>query len=701
MKRKALSIILGAAMTATMLAGCGGGNSAAPTEASSAATEASSAATEASSAATEASSAATEASSVEEAPAAETASLPTDYKYYFSMDQADPAVHAAIQDKTATPIVQIDDSQEISYIPGVKGQAAYTNGTYGFKLDVEGVGDTYSVSYWMYASRSAQYMPTLQFGPDMHGDATGGQHYTNFTWASWNPTSDDLSFPSVWSYDQNADGSPWPNWYSDEVNDMTRKWVNVTMTVDPADLDAGTGLIPSHLYINGEELTGKDGNGNIRPINVVTNVMAPSDNFDFLLGVNYWDAIFKGAFDEVYVFDRVLTAGEAKALYEAGDATVAFEEPERVIEVVASDAAIDHVGTTDLSLGFWTDWSKSTEIKDGETKEIVLRNFSDGAANWDNYLLLFTNEETPAHEDPNTSGSADHKEYGVIRADAYGWSGDQNSENNTEMFQHEWTWGNWGTWLQQCMMDTTATITIGREGDTITIVASNKDLNGTDNVCTTRFKPGITADDPCFFQVAGEKCYIDIFKIGDAIVIKPTDGAVDAIGNTNLDNAFWSDWTESYELADGATKKVKLKNYSAATNNWENFVIALTNTKSEAHKAPADQSADYMEYAVLRADAWGWGAPEGDAAAAADCYNFTTSWGDDWAGWLDMMKAADVDLTFSRKGAEITVDFVFTGRDGSNWTEQAVVKNSALAADSPVYFFFTNEKSFVEILSVE
>ena len=691
MKRKLLSIILGAAMCTSLLAGCGSGADTAANVASSVEEAASTAVSEA----------AETASSVEEEvkETVESAALPTDYKYYFSMDGGESGVHVATQDTAATPIVQIDDSKEVTYIPGVKGQAAYTNGTNGFKLDVDGVGETYSVSYWMYASRSAQYMPTLQYGPDMHGDATGGQHYVNFTWASWNPASDDLSWPSVWSYDQNADGSPWPNWYADEVNDYTRQWVNLTMTVDPADTDAATGLIAAHLYVNGEELVGKDSDGNNRPVYVTQNTMASSDNYDFLLGVNYWDAIFKGAFDEVYVFDRVLSAGEAKALYEAGDATASFEEPERVIEVVADDSAIDHVGTTDLSLGFWTDWSKATELKDGETKEVKLRNFSDGVANWDNYLLLFTNEETPAHEDPNTAGSADHKEWAVLRADAYGWMGDKNPDTDADLFTFEWNWGNWATWLQQCMMDTTATLKISRDGDTITVVANNVDLNGTENICTSTVKTEMTADDPCFFQITGEKCYIDIFSITDAIVITPDASAIETVGKVDLTNGWWTDWSSSYEIKDGEKKTFKFNNYSDGKNNWDNYVLMFTNEETPAHENPnyedgaGSGSADHVEYAAVRADAFGWD----DEYVQA----YETSWGDDWATWLAAMMDAEVTLTLERKGGDITIDALIVDRNGEKLTNKTTLTANTLTGADPVYMIITCEECYIEILSVE
>ena len=449
--KKLLSALLGTAMVMGLMAGCGKTATEAPAQ-----------------------------EKAEEAPAAEEAAtesvaaseIPQDYKYYFSMDGGEAGVKAAIRDTDATPMVQATDA-EVVYIPGVKGNAAYTDGNQGLKLDVNGVGDKYTVSFWVYAARNAEYMPTLQYGPDMHGDATGGQHYVNFTWASWSPSSDELSYPSVWAYDQNAEGSPWPNWYADEVNAHTREWVNITMTVDPADVSADGTMIEAKLYMNGEQLHGTDAEGNVRPVNVVKGAMDASDNFDFLLGINYWDAIMKGAFDEVYVYDYALDAAQVKALYEAGDTSVAYQEPAHEFKVYADETAIDTIGKTDLSLGEYADWSEGFELPNGATKIVKLRNFSDGEDATHNFAVGFTSEKNDAHTEPSGDKIA------LVRADAYAETPSGNSIDNASDFETYYSWGNWNTWLSQVMRETEATLTISRADDKLKVDAIMTDYNGT------------------------------------------------------------------------------------------------------------------------------------------------------------------------------------------------------------------------------
>lgn len=172
----------------------------------------------------------------------------------------------------------------------------------------------------------------------------------------------------------------------------------------------------------------------------------------------------------------------------------------------------------------------------------------------------------------------------------------------------------------------------------------------------------------------------------------PVDSnAIDTLGTPDRVLGFWSDTTDGFEVADGAGVTLKLNNYSDGVNNWDNFVLAFTNTAVTTDKlASADNYAGYAEYAVLRADAFGWG----DASYAA---TFETSWGDDWAGWLKLMTEAKVEVDIMRKGGELTINYSFTGADGYIMAERAIV-TSTLAAGDPCYVHVTGEGAYIELL---
>ena len=128
MKKKALSALLSMAMISTLMAGCGG------------AVEESSAESSSESVQTSVEAATTPANvGAEEIPAA---------KYYFSFDEKDGV--KGIQPTGMDTGALYAADKEVKFIPGVKGDALYTDGLTGYKLtDVNGVGDTYSISFWM------------------------------------------------------------------------------------------------------------------------------------------------------------------------------------------------------------------------------------------------------------------------------------------------------------------------------------------------------------------------------------------------------------------------------------------------------------------------------------------------------------------------------------------------------------------------
>ena len=66
------------------------------------------------------------------------------------------------------------------------------------------------------------------------------------------------------------------------------------------------------------------------------------------------------------------------------------------------------------------------------------------------------------------------------------------------------------------MVDANVTLTITREGDTLTIVANNVDFNGTSNDMTATVKTTLTENDPCYFAITCENSYVDLLSVKDA-----------------------------------------------------------------------------------------------------------------------------------------------------------------------------------------
>lgn len=177
--------------------------------------------------------------------------------------------------------------------------------------------------------------------------------------------------------------------------------------------------------------------------------------------------------------------------------------------------------------------------------------------------------------------------------------------------------------------------------------------------------------------------------------IIPDAAAIETVGTVARDNAFWTQTTNGYEIADGETKTITFNNYSDAANNWDNYILAFANAPVTSDLlANAENYEGYAEYVVARADCWSWGNEDFGGTT------YESSWGDDWSAFPTMMTAAKITLAITRSGADLTAEATIEGADGNTYTTKYVMTTS-LTADAPCYFFLTSEKCYVEVLSVE
>ena len=576
------------------------------------------------------------------------ADVPSDYTYYFSFDEADDSssIMPISQTIGGDPILSKADKDTV-YIPGVKGDAIYTDGVTGYKLtDVNGVGDTYTVSFWIYATRLANYMPTVQFGPDVHGDATGLQHYVNITRGEW---AGEGTFPCVWSYD----GDLWPVWSDINTGEPLKEWMHIALVVDPSNLSADGTLIAAKFYINGEEWVQTDSDGNVVPVYITKGCMDASDNFDFLIGINYWDSIFKGAFDELYIYNYALTGEQIAGLYADGDTSVPYEEPERVITVTADSSAIASIGAMDYSKADDL-YSEVTSIADGQTMQVKLSHWSDGQDATHNYYFSFVNE----------AGD----EVARLNADMTGTV----NGNAIEDSAFTWSWGNWNTWEQSVMVETDVTASITRNGDEFTVSIDNVDYNSTSNTAAAVF----TASDVSGFKIGTVNSYTDILSIKDKTV---KAGGI-TVGNTDLTTGWWTQFSDIFAIPEGQSVTKTFKNYTDGVNSWDNFVVILQNTPT-GHSA--DTTEGYAEYAVVRADNYGWGTGYETCTAEAD-WNLETITSD--------LDGATCEVTITNNGATADVTALITTVTGTQYHQSY----TGITTGGDLYACFSCEGAYLD-----
>ena len=111
----------------------------------------------------------------------------------------------------------------------------------------------------------------------------------------------------------------------------------------------------------------------------------------------------------------------------------------------------------------------------------------------------------------------------------------------------------------------------------------------------------------------------------------------------------------------------QLTNYTSGANNWNNFVIILN-------------KADLTEYAVMRADNWGWGAGyDGNPNLKA------VGTQGDWATWLAAMNGAKCSAQIVNNGdGTADVKVLMHGTDGVDYTQDYI----GISTIDPDNFFF-------------
>lgn len=156
------------------------------------------------------------------------------------------------------------------------------------------------------------------------------------------------------------------------------------------------------------------------------------------------------------------------------------------VEVNVAESAVKAVtptpvslGAEDCSIGWWTEFTKDMKIPAGETFEFNFTNYSSGAGNWNNYVLILR--------------KADLAEYAVVRADNYGWG------NGYAACTPIGTQGDWATWLATMNGAKVKLFVTNCNNGTADVQAI---VTGTDGSVTVQNYLGINTIDPSDLNVA-------------------------------------------------------------------------------------------------------------------------------------------------------------------------------------------------------
>ena len=153
------------------------------------------------------------------------------------------------------------------------------------------------------------------------------------------------------------------------------------------------------------------------------------------------------------------------------------------------------------------------------------------------------------------------------------------------------------------------------------------------------------------------------------------------LGTEDCTAGWWTVFTQDVKVPAGETYQVDFTNYGSMVSNWNNFVVILRN-------------ANLQEYAVLRADYYGWGAGyDGNPSLLVGGY--PENWeGWNWDEWRVAMNGAKVTVYITNcNNGTADIQAVIKGADGA--TYKLYYLNIKAVEPSDLNFSFTVDGSYL------
>jgi hypothetical protein len=265
---------------------------------------------------------------------ADAAKLPK-AKYTYNFNKADSNVVAVTRkgdgsDGTtggAAVVPKKDSSKKVTLKKGKNGKALYLDRTYGVQLkNMKLKSSKYTISFWVKSdSDMSNYMTTFFAGSNFTNDST--VKWISITKTDWVGDSS----PIVWSHNEGKSQFPWTGPWAGEANNAISKangWTHITVVVGgtykDSKNDINQGATSGYLEDSSETYYQKSGNNVVSYVNgkfYGTGTCAADDIMDgkesAFLGINCWDILFKGYFDDVQIYDKALTSAQVKQLYKS------------------------------------------------------------------------------------------------------------------------------------------------------------------------------------------------------------------------------------------------------------------------------------------------------------------------------------------------------------------------------------------------
>jgi len=457
--------------------------------------------------------------------------------------------------------------------------ALLLDGTYGIKLPDEAApkGDTYTITYTAKVNESTAYTPQIWVY-----DKADFNSFINIG-RGWQGEGGFMA----WTH-TNADG------YGDSVGGAIQpvgETHNYTVVVEGKKIS---------IYCDGRLYSTDE---NSKYIN--------GDNSNIYIGVNRWDAAFKGEISNLNIYNAALTEADIRAnlgLLPALPGKVSYDEDEKAYFVYASDLVN---GAFPLNKMF-------SEDALGTTKTIPLASTgAEGSVTINGITYKFQ----------LVAGNA-LKSFTVANDNIKVRVGDSFDVVSYLTGQQE------GVRVADITNTTAGTFTAANAATaaakyttTLTFASDFEQMSNDFGIC---FAP--------------DSSHQVLESITDNTTGKTTS-LTETVGATDNSTGWWTAWSDFIQLdKENFDITIKFKNYGTAINNWNNWNLVFSNKQSVPKP---EEDPTYHEYGVLRSDNFGWG----NEITERTSESFEGYDDAKWSWFREVMNGADITMTIKKTGS--------------------------------------------------
>ncbi len=161
------------------------------------------------------------------------------------------------------------------------------------------------------------------------------------------------------------------------------------------------------------------------------------------------------------------------------------------------------------------------------------------------------------------------------------------------------------------------------------------------------------------------------------------------VGAEDNSSAWWTAFSDYFAVPTNQLLHLEFINNGTGVNNWNNWNLAVINESGDR------DAADYAEYFILRADAYGWGNEDFDLGLLSNNYPDLDGDGDIWNDFRTIMQGAHVTLEVDHSATGFV--FVTATAVGTNGTELVMTYNHPVSATEDIHAFLICDGSYFEM----